>query len=654
MKKKSRNLTALLLSAALLAGIAGAMPAKTQAAEKHFCYIAMSCMDLPSGFPEGGDLYRFSEWDTPQEINNSWGGASYDPGTNTLTLNNFNHPETGFTFDMMGLDNFDTELKIVLKGSNAVQSFWCGDDIFSIEGSGSLTVNGNKTAEGPPISWTAYKGDDHRNQLRIGKDATVTILRSADTEYAKGYCLSINDIDPDQDKPEDYLSYGGTVSPQISWTTEKTDEGTKEGSRLTDKLCVRTDFPVSRLFADKNDPNAIRLLMEGKVEDSDETYAWLEKQNGKWYVSKHAGYEPDISGPYTGTIPEDLKKDASTITAYLTANSVKTSLDDFSTSFFVYRKDGKHYAIAAECMLVDEWSAADAASDVYYMGEIVQEQLSPSYDAWLMDSFTKAEGVSTGAQADQYMADHGYEKIEEWTWPPTYAFLTGNDMIKFSPAASPAPAAPTGDSSKGDSQTTPPAGSTDKTDSGSSAATPSPAPAAPADGSDPAPVQKGESVTDAKTGAAFTVTTAAAGKIEVAFKAPKSSKGKTFKIPSKISINGTEAAVTSIAAGAFKNNKKLTSVTIPATVKKIGGSAFKGCVKLSKVTIPKGVTEIGASAFYGCKKLKKATIKSTTIKKIGKSAFKGVPKKASFKVPKKQKKAYKKLLKKGGYKGKVK
>lgn len=43
-----------------------------------------------------------------------------------------------------------------------------------------------------------------------------------------------------------------------------------------------------------------------------------------------------------------------------------------------------------------------------------------------------------------------------------------------------------------------------------------------------------------------------------------------------------------------------------------------------------------------------------TVRTIGKNAFKGTPKKATMKVPKKKLKTYKKVMKKKGFKGKVK
>jgi hypothetical protein len=208
-------------------------------------------------------------------------------------------------------------------------------------------------------------------------------------------------------------------------------------------------------------------------------------------------------------------------------------------------------------------------------------------------------------------------------------------------------------------------------------------------------VKKG--TTTKNSGNTYTVTDAT--KKTVAFTSVKKN-AKTVKIPSKVTINGASYKVTSVAANAFKNNKKLTKVVIPSSVTKIGASAFSGCTKLATVTISKNVTSIGKSAFsgctslkkitlpaklttigasafsgckkltsvtipanvksigkqafYNCSKLSKVTIKSTKIKTIGSKAFTKTAKKTTITVPSKKKTAYKKLLKKAGYTNTVK
>lgn len=116
--------------------------------------------------------------------------------------------------------------------------------------------------------------------------------------------------------------------------------------------------------------------------------------------------------------------------------------------------------------------------------------------------------------------------------------------------------------------------------------------------------------------------------------APTPAKGTIEK------IGGLTYKVTGANAVTLTKGANKASVTIPAKVS-IDGTSFK-------------VTAIGKNAFKGCSKVKKLTVKSKTIKTVGKGAFKALKKSAVAKVPKSKKKAYKKLFKKGGFKGKVK
>ena len=189
---------------------------------------------------------------------------------------------------------------------------------------------------------------------------------------------------------------------------------------------------------------------------------------------------------------------------------------------------------------------------------------------------------------------------------------------------------------------------------------------------------KGATIKDA-TGASYKVTKSDAKNGTVTFTKPNSKVSGSVTIPDTVTIDGITYKITAIEANAFKNNKKITKVTIGKYVTTIGKNAFMGCTKLktvklgaavttigdkafykckalTKVTLPSKVSKIGKSAFYGCKKLKKITIKTTklTSKKVGSKAFKGTPKNANVKVPKKSLKAYKKFLVKKGISKKAK
>lgn len=160
----------------------------------------------------------------------------------------------------------------------------------------------------------------------------------------------------------------------------------------------------------------------------------------------------------------------------------------------------------------------------------------------------------------------------------------------------------------------------------------------------------GQTITAVGSKDVFEVTSAGSGSKmpQVAYKKTTDTKSKTVVVPSQIEVDGVKYQVTSIAAKAFKGNKKVTKITIPDTVKKIGASAFQNCKLLKNVTIGKGVTTIDNNAFKNCKKLKKITIKSSVITVLGKNVFKGIPKKAKIKVPSGRSSIYKTRFVKAG------
>lgn len=112
-----------------------------------------------------------------------------------------------------------------------------------------------------------------------------------------------------------------------------------------------------------------------------------------------------------------------------------------------------------------------------------------------------------------------------------------------------------------------------------------------------------------------------AGK-EVSFIQAKKN-AKRVVIPATVKSKGVTYKVTSVAAKAVKNNKKVKSVVIGANVKRISNNAF-----------------------YKCPVLKTVTIKTAklTKKTAGKKAFTKVSKKMVIKAPKKMKKSYARIF----------
>nr|WP_305119683.1 leucine-rich repeat protein [Ruminococcus sp. zg-924] len=89
-----------------------------------------------------------------------------------------------------------------------------------------------------------------------------------------------------------------------------------------------------------------------------------------------------------------------------------------------------------------------------------------------------------------------------------------------------------------------------------------------------------------------------------------------LNIPSK--LGGYN--VTSIGINAFKQNSKITGITLPNSVTKISSNSFSDCTKLTTVAIGNSVDSMGSYAFAGCILLNKVTIANgSTI--IGYGAF---------------------------------
>ena len=126
--------------------------------------------------------------------------------------------------------------------------------------------------------------------------------------------------------------------------------------------------------------------------------------------------------------------------------------------------------------------------------------------------------------------------------------------------------------------------------------------------------------------------------------APATAKvsGSTYK------IKGNKIEITAVS-------KKATKVVIPSTVKvngkkykvtSVSASAFKQAKKLKSVTIGKNIVSIAKNAFKGKADLAKIIVKSSGLKSIGKGAFSGIAKDVTVFIPKKYEKSYKKLFNK--------
>lgn len=113
-------------------------------------------------------------------------------------------------------------------------------------------------------------------------------------------------------------------------------------------------------------------------------------------------------------------------------------------------------------------------------------------------------------------------------------------------------------------------------------------------------------------------------------------------IPAKVTNEGVEYSVTSIATKAFYNLPELNSVSIPESVAKIGDNcfqysyvttitmqgkmteigklAFANTTKLKSIALPEGITKLNEGLFDCCSVLESVTLPSS-LKEIGKAVF---------------------------------
>ena len=114
---------------------------------------------------------------------------------------------------------------------------------------------------------------------------------------------------------------------------------------------------------------------------------------------------------------------------------------------------------------------------------------------------------------------------------------------------------------------------------------------------------------------------AVTGKDTVTYKAPISKNAPSLQVPDSIYLNGKQFRVTAVKAGAFKNNKMLTSVEFGANVETIGKQAFEGC-----------------------KKLRCISINTINLKKIGDNSFSKASKDIKVKIPAECNESYENMI----------
>ena len=94
--------------------------------------------------------------------------------------------------------------------------------------------------------------------------------------------------------------------------------------------------------------------------------------------------------------------------------------------------------------------------------------------------------------------------------------------------------------------------------------------------------------------------------------------------------------ITKIAKDAFKNNSKITSITIPETITAIGSSAFYNCTALATVNFAsnKNITIVDDYTFFGCANLQSINLENLlNCTTISDSAFASIGEIETLKLP---------------------
>jgi hypothetical protein len=92
-------------------------------------------------------------------------------------------------------------------------------------------------------------------------------------------------------------------------------------------------------------------------------------------------------------------------------------------------------------------------------------------------------------------------------------------------------------------------------------------------------------------------------------------------IPEKVVIGNNEFTVVAIKKSAFKDNDKITSLSLPETIVEIGEYAFRGCTKLTSLYLPDGLTKIGEAAFSYCRNVENLRLPDNSEIVLGVNAF---------------------------------
>lgn len=335
-------------------------------------------------------------------------GAAYDRETNTITLTNYNHPNTSLNTNEMGDD-----LKLKLVGENHISALvvwgfgWGGS--LEIIGDGSLIINETKKS---PIA-IRFMAEGTKGVLKIGPEATLTAYRGSDAEYySAAFVGSISSSFPLQGKL--------AVEPILT-----DDSGMEEEAWLGETVIKESEYTADVELASKKGDNRLygirvlepdEVITEGQV-DIFELIPAAGLPSGNEYLAV------SVATLRQDRWPEEYTKDPE--------NKIMTLRQSELSSMGAIEKDGEIFFWGTDGLEESEEYPKEYMYSVY---RSIME--IPITDAWSGETapaklVVPVDGLRN-LTTDQSAVPEDYRPEIEKTG--MYSYYCTNDVIQISPS----------------------------------------------------------------------------------------------------------------------------------------------------------------------------------------------------------------------------
>jgi len=199
-------------------------PSMVKADGTHFV-STIDVTDL-NGPEDGHDHSIWVYHENDDNFLESYGGISYNPTTNVLTLNNVNGP--GYFLMICGDYGSPTEVEIKVVGDNKLKGLWCFSSGVKFTGTGTLTIDQSATTTLDAATYTfnalnaIYIHQVEDKKLTIEKTVTLH-LKSGTPGLGSGEgVIAVEGMT--HQTLDSFLVYGGVVTPDMDTVFSANDE----------------------------------------------------------------------------------------------------------------------------------------------------------------------------------------------------------------------------------------------------------------------------------------------------------------------------------------------------------------------------------------------------------------------------------------------